>query len=40
MMIPTPGEPNLPSYPADCATGVAAEGSWGAIKTLYRRDGG
>jgi hypothetical protein len=40
MMIPTPGEPNLPSHPIDCATGVAAEGSWGAIKALYRPDRG
>jgi hypothetical protein len=37
MMIPTPGEPNIASYPSDCSTGVAAgPASWGTIKALYR----
>ncbi len=37
MMIPTPGEPNMPSYPSDCSTGIAARpASWGMIKALYR----
>lgn len=35
MMIPTPGQENLPSYPSDCATPVR-EASWGIIKGLYR----
>lgn len=35
MMIPTPGEPNLPSYPDDCVTPVRSV-SWGTIKSLYR----
>jgi hypothetical protein len=36
MMLPTPDSPNSPSYPSDCATGVHAPPSWGAIKALYR----
>jgi len=36
MMVPTPGEPNVPSYPSDCATGVNREVSWGVIKAVYR----
>lgn len=35
MMMPTPGEVNLPSYPSDCASPVR-EASWGVIKALYR----
>ena len=35
MMIPTPGEENLPSFPTDCVTPVR-EASWGVIKALYR----
>ncbi len=35
MMIPTPGEPNLPSFPSDCASPVR-ESSWGVIKALYK----
>lgn len=35
MMIPTPGEENLPSFPSDCATAVRPA-SWGVIKALYR----
>lgn len=36
MMIPTPGETNLPSFPSDCSSPVRQE-SWGVIKALYRR---
>jgi len=36
MMIPTPGEQNLPSFPSDCSSPVG-EASWGTIKALYRR---
>ena len=36
MMVPTPDEPNLPSYPSDCSTGISTEVSWGAVKALYR----
>lgn len=35
MMMPTPGEPNFPSYPEQCVTSVE-RASWGAIKALYR----
>ena len=36
MMIPTPGEENLPSFPTDCVSPVL-DASWGVIKALYRR---
>ncbi len=36
MTVPTPGEPNIPSYPSDCWTGVDPDVSWGVIKALYR----
>jgi hypothetical protein len=35
MMIPSPDEENIASYPSDCVTAVR-EASWGAIKGLYR----
>ena len=35
MSFPTPGEPNIPSYPSDCATPVEHL-SWGRLKALYR----
>ncbi len=36
MMVPTPDAPNMPSYPGDCATGIASRATWGVIKALYR----
>jgi hypothetical protein len=36
MMVPTPGEPNIPSYPSDCSTGLDPGISWGTLKALYR----
>jgi hypothetical protein len=35
MSMPTPGEPNVPSYASDCSTVVRAV-SWGVVKALYR----
>jgi len=35
MMIPTPGEQNLPSYPSDCSSPVGVA-TWGTIKAIYR----
>jgi hypothetical protein len=35
MMVPTPGEHNLPSYPTDCSTPVTGA-TWGTVKALYR----
>ena len=34
--VPTPGEPNIPSYPSDCWTAIDSELNWGALKALYR----
>jgi hypothetical protein len=36
MSFPTPGEPNIPSYPSDCASPVERS-TWGRLKALYRR---
>jgi hypothetical protein len=38
MMVPTPDEPNLPSYPSDCTTGVDESVTWGVVKALYWSD--
>jgi hypothetical protein len=35
MMIPSPDEENIASFPSDCATSVSGA-SWGTIKGLYR----
>jgi hypothetical protein len=35
MSFPTPGAPNIPSYPSECATPVERL-SWGRLKALYR----
>ncbi len=37
MMIPSPGEPAIPSDPQDCVSPVETS-SWGRIKALYRPD--
>ncbi len=40
MTIPSPGAPNMPSWPSDCSVGIAEErASWGLIKALYRLRG-
>jgi len=36
MMVPTPGEPNIPSYPTHCWSSIDSETSWGVVKALYR----
>jgi hypothetical protein len=37
MTIPSPGAPNMPSWPSDCSVGVTEErASWGLIKAIYR----
>jgi hypothetical protein len=37
MMIPSPGETNIPSWPTDCWASVTSrQMSWGTIKGLYR----
>lgn len=35
MMIPSPGEANIPSHPNDCAS-PALRSTWGRLKALYR----
>jgi len=35
MMIPSPGELNIPSHPGDCTTSVRGA-TWGLLKALYR----
>ncbi len=35
MMIPSPGEVNIPSHPSDCSSPVEST-SWGRLKALYR----
>ena len=37
MMIPSPGEVNIPSHPSDCSSPVEAT-TWGRVKALYRHE--